>query len=157
MMKSAIISPCGRYRYCLTRTWGDGPILPIIMLNPSTADASVDDPTIRRCIGFAKREGRGGIVVCNLFGFRATNPADLRNAMDPVGPDNFIHLETLMTAAVMADIPVLCAWGTNAEGREVRQLAIDYWAKLTCLGRTKHGQPRHPLYVPADQPMETFQ
>ena len=83
----ALISPCGQYRYWLMRSWDKySPRLPIIMLNPSTADASTNDPTIRRCIAFAVREGFGSIVVTNLFAFRATSPDAMKAAVDPVGP-----------------------------------------------------------------------
>src|SRR5689334_20041621 len=74
IVKSAVLSPCGLYRYRLTRRWGDGPALLFVMLNPSTADATEDDPTIRRCTGFAKREGMPAIEVVNLFAWRATDP-----------------------------------------------------------------------------------
>ncbi len=84
--KEAVISDCGRYRYRLTRRWGDGPLLSFIMLNPSTADAEVDDPTIRRCMGFARRDGYGGIVVGNLYAFRTTKPKALFAADNPLGP-----------------------------------------------------------------------
>jgi hypothetical protein len=155
--KTADISPCGLYRYRLTREWGDGPLLPFVMLNPSTADAEVDDPTIRRCMGFARREGFSGIVVTNVFAFRATNPDDLRNAVDPLGPR--CHEITLATAtyAIANNVPIVCAWGAWAG--DVNGTAAEFvraGAVLKCLGRTKSGCPRHPLYVKGDATLEDF-
>src|SRR5262245_19133112 len=91
--KEALISPCGLYRYWLTRTW-DNSLRRVcwVMLNPSTADAEQDDPTIRRCVGFARSWGAGGIIVVNLFAFRASDPKALLRAADPVGPDNDGHI-----------------------------------------------------------------
>ena len=160
VIKTAIISEDGLYRYDLQRIWGDGGLqsyqLPIIMLNPSTADANVDDPTIRRCITFAKREGYGGIKVANLFAFRATSPQALRVAEDPIGPENNSALNMLLAGARQYGIPVLCAWGANGN-----YLKRDEWLKgrarqmctnLIHLGLTKEGHPMHPLYVPSLQP-----
>lgn len=88
--KGAFISECNLYRYWLTREWGEGGnLMAFVMLNPSTADANIDDPTIRRCVGFAKREGRNGIVVVNLFAGRATDPDEMFKMRDPVGPDMY--------------------------------------------------------------------
>lgn len=151
--KSAVISDCGLYRYQLRRRWGGGPSLPFIMLNPSTADANNDDPTIRRCIGFAKSRNFGGILVVNLFAFRATSPVDMKRATDPVGRDNNIYLLGAMANADIDDVPVIAAWGTHGNHRnranEVMALAD---RPLWCLGTTKDGHPKHPLYVPADAP-----
>ena len=152
----ALLSDCGQYRYTLTREWDEGrPALTFIMLNPSTADATLDDPTIRRCIGFARDRGFGGLRVLNLFAFRATDPAHMKAAQDPVGPDNDIHLIAALTAAAAANAPVIAAWGThgahNGRAAEVRELALQYGVELMCLGATRDGHPRHPLYVKADQ------
>jgi hypothetical protein len=157
----AVISDCGRYRYVLTRRWDSAAYaLPIIMLNPSTADASIDDPTIRRCIGFAKREGFGGITVTNLFAFRATSPADMKAAADPYGPDGSKWLERALAFASEERLPVLAAWGTHGGFRERDQSLIisarGWDARLVCLGTTKGGYPKHPLYVAADQPFVPF-
>jgi len=120
------------------------------MLNPSTADAERDDPTIRRCIGFAKRAGHGGVEILNLFAFRATAPKDLKAASDPVGPDNDRHLEALFARHGH----VLAAWGAHgtfgARAEIVLEMAARQSVMLTCLGRTLTGQPRHPLYVRTD-------
>ena len=120
------------------------------MLNPSTADAEKDDPTIRRCIAFAARAGFGGVEILNLFAFRATRPAALKAAADPVGPDNDDHLRTLFGQHRV----VLAAWGAHGAFRRradaVRYIADELGVALICLGRTAQGQPRHPLYVKRD-------
>jgi len=126
------------------------------MLNPSTADAARDDPTIRRCIGFAAREGHGGVEILNLFAFRATLPADLKAAADPIGADNDRHLDALFAT----HREVLAAWGVHgafgARAEAVRRMAANRNVTLRCLGRTAAGQPRHPLYVAADSPLLPF-
>src|SRR5689334_19453129 len=109
---NAVISACGRYRYVLTRQVGPGSRrATFVMLNPSTADATNDDPTIRRCIGFAREWGCGRLVVLNLFAFRATDPADLKRAIDPVGPENRDWFER--TLRPPHDGPLVCAWGVH--------------------------------------------
>ena len=143
---TAIISDCGKYRYTLERAWSRDPrYLMYIMLNPSTADAEKDDPTIRRCIGFAKLLGYDGILVGNLYAFRATNPKELRNQGNIVGPDNDKHLLALANRAQQ----IVCAWGQPGpeiwRARDVRQL-LSY--PLYALGFTKGGYPRHPLMLP---------
>lgn len=159
--KSADISPCGTYRYCLKRTWSGEHALPFVMLNPSTADAEVDDPTIRRCMGFARREGAGGIIVVNAYGLRATDPKELWACLsgETVGPDNNAYLHRIAHWAACADLPVVCAWGGNiSPWREVIVIGImiKAKAKMVCLGKTKNGHPRHPLYVRGDAKLEAF-
>lgn len=157
--KTARISSCGAYRYRLTREWGPGPLLPFVMLNPSVADAEVDDPTIRRCMGFARREGAGGIVVGNLFAFRATNPGDLPMwTEEAVGPDNERATYEIVREAIEGHMPIICAWGAHRRGLPnflVQALEMRS-ARFVCLGKTANGSPRHPLYVKADQPFEPF-
>lgn len=148
--KSAIISECGRYRYRLDRVWAPGPLCTFVMLNPSTADAQEDDPTIRRCMGFAKREACGGLVVVNLFAFRATNPETLRTVLDPVGRENDYHIAL---ALLETDGPVVGAWGSNAPDWRVRDVGYLFLQSLLCLGVTRNGNPRHPLYIRGDEPL----
>ena len=146
--QSAIFSDCGRYRYCLVRQWASGDSVTFIMLNPSTADAKQDDPTIRRCIGFAQREGFGGLNVVNLFAGRATKPTDLFAMDDPIGPENTAHISQL----IQSNKPLVAAWGAHPEAQkafaEVSK-AIRFPTML-CLGVSKLGAPRHPLYVRKD-------
>lgn len=151
----ADLSDCGEYRYSLSRIW-DGRKKPLtfIMLNPSTADAMNDDPTIRRCMGFAEREQAGGIVVVNLYGYRATKPFDLFQATDPIGPAN----DRALTRVAREAKSIVCAWGANAPRNRVayvRALLDRY--QLHCLGITQGGAPRHPLYLKRDQPLEKYQ
>ena len=157
IQKTALLSSCGLYRYHLTRQWQDGPLMSFVMLNPSTADADVDDPTIRRCVGFARREGAAGIAVGNVYAFRATRPDNLWKARDPFGPDNDDVLRQMAAEAVRDGLPVVCAWGAhgNRSNRHTAML-LAAGATLVCLGKTKEGHPRHPLYVRGDQPLEAF-
>lgn len=154
--KRAVISDCGTFRYRLTRSWGLGKLLPFVMLNPSTADAEIDDPTIRRCMSFARREGAGGIVVGNLCAFRSPSPADLDKAQDPFGLGNQHYLWQIATGSVEDEMPIVCAWGVHGAGRGDRY-AVDLFrkegARLVCLGTTAAGHPKHPLYVKGDQPL----
>lgn len=153
---SAIISNCGTYRYVLTRPSEvehpeRGTAL-FVMLNPSTADASLDDPTIRRCRGFAKSWGCAGLTVANLYALRSTDPSALWDHHNPVGPDNDQYLRSL----AMERGDIVCAWGGNARQDrvvEVARIFMDAGARLWCLGITKDGYPRHPLYVRGDQPL----
>jgi len=157
----ALISTCGQYRYWLARQWdASKPRMGIIMLNPSTADASIDDPTIRRCMSFARREGFGGIQVFNLFAFRATSPDDMRAAANPVGPENDQWLSTALRSSAASGRPILAAWGTHGHFRGranyVTGMARLHGATLVCLGTTKDGHPKHPLYVMGSQPLVPF-
>ena len=157
--RGAQISDCGRYRYLLYRRWDvSKPRLVWIMLNPSTADGWKDDPTIRRCVGFARRGGFGGIRVLNLFAWRATHPRDLRDADDPVGPENDHYLERNLGSVPFGEVTV-AAWGARGAmpGRHRRRdhevmsiVCNDMGHTLHCLGLTKAGHPKHPLYVPSD-------
>lgn len=151
--RGARISKCGLYRYVLGRRWSPhGEPATFVMLNPSTADASLDDPTIRRCIGFAKSWGAGGLHVLNLYALRATDPRELARADDPVGPDCDEYLYRHLRAAVMAGRPVVAAWGAHPfarqRARDVHGMlhAVDW----RCLGTTADGSPRHPLYLRRD-------
>ena len=152
MKRDAVLSECESYRYRLGRTWDeDGRQLVVIGLNPSTADALEDDPTIRRCCGFAKSWGYGGIQMLNLFAWRSTKPQALRAVVDPVGPEN---LAWIRISVRRHGGPLLVAWGAHGEllgKRPVREvLDAVHPEPLWCLGTTKAGHPRHPLYVRGD-------
>lgn len=155
----AIISNCGKYRHWLTRHWDDTKeMCAFIMLNPSTADASEDDPTIRRCISFAKSWGYGGLVVVNLFDYRSTDPKYLTTAKNPCSDlaDHFIN-QALETASL-----IVCAWGNLGSilnrSKQVRKIIEDHdiLEMIHCLGLNKSGEPKHPLYVRADQDLIEF-
>ncbi|HEY9081353.1 DUF1643 domain-containing protein [Magnetovibrio sp.] len=156
MDKGAIISECGQYRYMLWRRWDKTkPRLVFIMLNPSTADADIDDATIRLCMGRARRMGYGGIRVINLFAYRATNPSELRQVDDPVGPENWKYLEQHCGCGAAGEMTI-AAWGNDGtlkgQSRErwreaLEIICYDMGTPLYCLGLTKHGQPKHPLRI----------
>lgn len=155
MKMNAKISPCGLYRYNLSRQWGSGPVCTFVMLNPSTADADQDDPTIRRCLAFARREKCESLLVVNLFAFRATNPKNLSLALDPVGPENDGEIKKAFNLARENDWPIIAAWGSNKFADE-RAKRVAQWGPLSCLGVTKHGHPRHPLYLHAESRLSEF-
>lgn len=156
--RDAEISDDGRYLYSLTREWGDGPTLLFVMLNPSTADARQDDATIRRCIRLAHAHRFPRLVVVNLFAFRATEPEDLVRAGFPVGPDNHPAIDL---HASMADA-ICVAWGASAAHPAVAERISQVVPMLRrrhplrCLGTTRSGHPRHPLFVPAEKRMEPW-
>jgi hypothetical protein len=146
---SAYLSEDGLYRYSLTRDFGtlDGEgICTFVMLNPSTADATQDDPTIRRCIRFAREWGFDRLKVVNLYALRATDPKQLWLADDPVGPEN----DHVLSLAFGSSALTIAAWGATA--RQTRVAEIMSWPMRPhlCLGLTKDGHPRHPLYLRAD-------
>lgn len=152
----ALLSECKAYRYLLWRKWDGSPddSLSFIMLNPSKADALEDDPTILRCMAFAKREGFGGIRVVNLFAYRSTDPAALRRVSDPIGPDNDNFIKTQITPGRT----IVAAWGAVSFQERIRQVLtmIREYGRVRCLGTTKNGSPRHPLYLPASTPLVSF-
>lgn len=139
------------YRYRLDRRWAGGEgLCGFIMLNPSTADEQADDPTIRRCIGFAKGWGYSGLIVGNLFALRATDPTMLLAARDPVGGrTNARALVDLIDEASL----IVCAWGhftgAGQRGKEAIALIRARGRLPYCLGLTRQGAPRHPLRLPA--------
>lgn len=154
MRKSAIISSCGKYRYALSRVWDTEKSLVLwVMLNPSTADAELDDPTIRRCIQFSKDWGFGGMLVGNLYAFRSTDKRVLYKVKDPVGPENLATVAFLQTLSTKT----IAAFG-NDKGPGSRL----YWKlieqagfnsintggpQILCVGHNKDQSPKHPLYV----------
>jgi len=146
--------PLAPYRYTLHRCWGPGPSCCWVMLNPSTATEETDDATIRRCIRFSITWGYGRLVVVNLFALRSTNPAALANHADPIGEGND---QAIIVAARQAGT-VVCAWGAHpsAVSRARTVVSLLRGVDLHCLGTTKHGQPRHPLYVKGSTALATF-
>lgn len=157
MISSAVIDETGLYRYSLTREWDpDLPRVAFIMLNGSTADAKKDDPTLRRCIGFARKWKYGSLEVVNLFGYRTTFPQELMQAKDPVGPENDRYIKETVSRAVM----VIVAWGVHGVFRkrdaDVLKLLKECHIVPRCLGKTKTGHPKHPLYLRGDVVPELF-
>ncbi|TNC79983.1 MAG: hypothetical protein C9356_16360 [Oleiphilus sp.] len=145
MESGAVFSECKRYRYALWRAWDRGRRqLMFIGLNPSTADEKHNDPTIKRCIQFAQDWEFGGVMVVNLFAYRATKPVDLFAATDPVGPENDAWLAKLADEAGM----IVAAWG-NDGSKHQRSLDVrKRFPELFCLKVNKSGEPAHPLYQP---------
>jgi hypothetical protein len=158
-MTPAIFSEDRVYRYTLSRTWFDFQGVEVaadvpryvnfICLNPSTADETKDDPTVRRCVGYAKAWRFDGLVVTNIFAFRSTVPAALyRPSNNPTGPRNDYYIRQVASMAAL----VVCAWGEHAKlngrGDAVRKLIRDvcdpHYLRLNASGR-----PAHPLYLPA--------
>jgi len=166
----AVISECGRYRYRLWRRWElTAPQVTWIMLNPSTADATDDDPTIRRCVRFAIAWGYGGIDVVNLFGLRATNPQQVKAVplVEALGPDNWTHVAAATERGgwypppghPVEDPIVVAAWGAHGalhdRGHLMRTWLAAAGVPVWCLRTTADGHPVHPLargrhHVPAD-------
>lgn len=159
---SAVFSPCGRHRYILTREGDDGPAFVIVGLNPSTADAEKNDPTIGRERTFAEREGCGRLIKVNLYSMRSTDPKGLRPDYAEVnGPDADRWLATAFSEAPGA---VICAWGASGVriGRSERIAAVLGMIRAAgqtplCFGTTKHGFPRHPLYLSSSEPLVPFE
>lgn len=143
---TAAFSPCRRWRYDLWRRWAPGPFLMVIGLNPSTADETQDDPTIRRCINYAKAWGFGAYCMTNLFAWRDTDPAKMKAQAEPIGRDNDA---TIARHAAGAGL-ILAAWGVHGahldRGAAVLELLAGH--RVHCLGTTQDGNPRHPLYMP---------
>jgi hypothetical protein len=166
---SAIVSPCGQFRYVLERA----PLQPgldaptrephltclFVMLNPSTADAVTDDPTIRRCITFAEREGYHRLTVVNLDPRRATDPTELAKFRPPTGLDLERNADFVRSAARSAGV-VVVAWGAHPAARAElveRVVSVLRSKPLYCLGTTKDGHPRHPLFVRRVQALEPWE
>lgn len=146
MVRGASFSRDRRYRYSLTRRWAAGPVVAWVMLNPSTADARQDDPTIRRCIAFSRAWGFDALEVVNLFGLRSPHPRDLVTSEEPVGPGN----DRAVRRAVREAAAVVVAWGNLPGVLTARGDLARRWlpSEALCLGVTQQGEPRHPLFVP---------
>ena len=146
-----------RFRYTLWRGWGaqgNCRYVNFVMLNPSTADENVFDPTVRRCYGYAKDWGYNAFYVTNIFALRATDPRELYSCHDPVGPTNDQWIRETATYAEL----VVAAWGTHGKlherGLKVAEMLQEFEPK--CLGLTKKGHPRHPLYLRKDADLLDF-
>ena len=156
---SAAISPDGVYRYSLGRVWSlGGKIAAFVMLNPSTADADLDDPTIVRCTGFAQREGCDGLIVVNLYAYRATKPEDMwaaqDNGVDIVGPENDKHIANALMLANGSGSPVIAAWGAHGKPHRVYAVkSMPGMENAQALSFTEAGAPGHPLYIKGDAPL----
>jgi len=154
--RGATFSTCLKYRYTLTRIWDlDLPACVFILLNPSTADAFVDDPTNRRGMNFARKWACGTCVFVNLFAFRTPSPKKMKIVSDPVGPANDYWIKLW---AKRANI-LIAAWGTNGayRGRNIQVMKLLKGFKIMCLGTTKYGHPKHPLYLRGDTELQHFQ
>jgi len=151
---TAVISDCEKYRYALTRAWDDSkPMVMFLMLNPSTADAAQDDPTIRRCIAFAKSWGYGSLCVGNLFAYRSTTPKELLSCENPVGDKNKFWIDMMAAKSKM----IVCAWGNaNIVDKLAKRFTNESFQPLLGLNNlyyidlAKDGTPKHPLYLKGD-------
>lgn len=157
LSSGAIIDPTERYRYSLWRVWNPNqPRVAFIMLNPSRADATHNDPTIRRCIGFAQAWGYGALEVLNLFAYRTPYPHLLRQAIDPIGADN----DRYLLAVTQRVQTLIFAWGNQGSFQNRQQTVIQllqHFDHIYCLGTTRSGQPYHPLYLKSTTQPIAFQ
>jgi len=157
LMNDRFVAPAGAvfsrdrlYRYLLWRNWGRrGPLMLFIGLNPSTADEHSNDPTIRRCIGFARDHGARGMLVANLYAFRATKPVDLFTVRDPVGVRNNFWIRM---AHARAEVTVAC-WGVHGACGDRARRVLATLGEVCCLGVSQAGWPRHPLYLARGTPL----
>ena len=151
--KNAVFSPCRKYRYSLTRSWNsaDGYVL-FIGLNPSIADEIADDPTLKRCINFAKDWGYGGLIMVNLFAYMSTCPSELKKVALPIGKENNNYI---LKGYQKSQLTVI-AWGNDGYllKRDKEVLAII--ENPMCLNINKSGQPAHPLYQKKSQELINF-
>ncbi|NQV11710.1 MAG: DUF1643 domain-containing protein [Cyanobacteria bacterium] len=145
MERSAVFSPCGRYRYVLRRHWQrSAAVVMVVGLNPSSADGQRDDATTRRCIRFAQDWGYGGLCMTNLFAFRARHPSTLLAAEEPVGPEN----DAWLRACAASSATVVAAWGRHGTEAGRDRAVMAFLPPLQVLRLGKTAQPMHPLYLP---------
>lgn len=150
MQKGATFDTTGQYRYMLWREWDlQAPGIGFVMLNPNRADAVIDDPTIRRCVGFAKAWGYGRLEVMNLFAYRTAQPQELRQVSDPIGVENDAYLISL-SDRVERIVFAWGNWGTLGDRAKTVLQLLAHSPHLYCFGLTKTGQPKHPLYLRKD-------
>lgn len=156
--QSAILSQCGQYRYYLRRQIAGAQssrTLAFIMLNPSTADATKNDPTIGRCMSFAATWGYSEMIVGNLYALRSSDPSVLKTSLDPVGPENANWLDHIACKAET----IVCAWGGNAAAERAQAFytqMTDAGRALYCLGMNKDRSPKHPLYIKGTKQLEEW-
>ncbi len=147
LKSGAIFSSCRKYRYALWRNWSESkPCAMIIGLNPSTADEKENDPTIIRCMNFAKSWGYGGVYVANLFAYRATFPSEMKSCDDPIGKENDVWLYKLANEAAI----IVAAWGNGGSYLNRSEEIMAKLLNLYCIKMNKSGEPAHPLYLKAD-------
>lgn len=147
MEKKANISKDKIYRYTLSRTWDSTkPTVLFIGLNPSIADENIDDPTITRCINFAKDWGYGTLLMANLFAFRSTYPKEIYLIDDPIGKDNDHYI---LECVKQSDLIIAC-WGNNGTYMDREKIIKELVPNLYCLQKNKNGTPHHPLRLPRD-------
>jgi hypothetical protein len=147
MRTDAKLSDCRKYRFALWRIWDESkPYAMFIGLNPSTADEIENDPTITRCINYAKSWDYGGLCMANLFAFRATEPTDMMAVIDPIG---FGNDEWLVKLAENAGV-VVAAWGNSGNYLNRSKQVTELLQNLHCLKMNKSGEPSHPLYQKSD-------
>jgi hypothetical protein len=164
VVRSASISDCGTFRWTLTRTWGSGGrVLLFIMLNPSTATGEVDDNTIRRCMGFARRNGFDGIRVVNMIAFRATNPKVMYIWFLMQPPATLRqHARIVWAEMRREDVgAVVCAWGKPNKhiihyANWFRNEIFKFGKRVYCLKRLDGNWPGHPLYLPNDSKLLVY-
>ena len=151
--KSAVFSPCRKYRYSLTRSWNsaEGYVL-FIGLNPSIADEIIDDPTLIRCINFAKDWGYGGLIMVNLFAYMSTHPTELKKAKKPIGKSNNQHILKNHQKSQLT----IAAWGNDGHFLKRDKEVLEIINNPMCLNINKSGQPAHPLYQKKDQELINF-
>ena len=144
MKKDAIISTDKKYRYSLSRIWNEKlPLVAFVGLNPSTADDKIDDPTLIRCIAYAKKWQYGGVYMINLFAYRATEPSEMKNAIEPVGEENTEHIKKVISNVDK----VICAWGNDGAFLNQNKMILSLIETPYCLKVNKTGEPAHPLYL----------
>lgn len=152
MKKGAHISECGKYRYFLTREWdSDKPLVMFIGINPNTADDKIDNPTITRLIGFAKEFGYGGMIVTNLFAYRSPKPEVLLEVEDPEGP---LNTSSIFSGAIQCK-DIVFMWGDSPTLGRAEKIVSAFPGAL-CFGRSKKGNPKHPLYLKAGTGLKKF-
>lgn len=150
---AAVFSRCERYRFALVREWcPELGSVAFVGLNPSTADQDCDDPTVRRCIEFARRWGFGSMFMLNAHGFRSTDPRGMRSVADAVGPQNEFYIRAVSGFVGR----VVVAWGNHCSEEHQRRVMGWCGRPVLCFAVTKTGRPKHPLYVRGDVEPQVF-